>query len=409
MEVSIKYYFDKRRALAEKKYPLKIMLYVLQKNKQKLYKTPFSFTEEEYIKIYSSRSKQYLYIREELDNYINSVKNLVSEFKPFDIDKFESYFFNKKITSKNVQALYSEKISELNSYGKIRTGNTYKDSLKSIEIFLKLKNKKIDELKFDEINEKWLNEYDNYYINVRKCSVNTLGIYKRCLRAIFNTAIKDQIIDANKYPFGKRKHSIKTTLKLKQVLYTEEIKILESFKCDDEKLKLAKDFWLLSYYCCGMNFTDFAFLTKENFHGDSINFFRRKSSNTKTQDIEINIDIFPKSKEIIDRLANFDNYYVFNIIAKNDSDEQIIKLIDNARDEINNKFKKILKLCNITKRNINYNNARHSWATNAISNGVSIALIKEKLGHTSIATTSNYIATLPIKNSHDMIKTVFYE
>ena len=64
----------------------------------------------------------------------------------------------------------------------------------------------------------------------------------------------------------------------------------------------------------------------------------------------------------------------------------------------------------IDKNDITFYNAiSHCWASHMVEKGAPITLIKDKLGHTDIKTTSTYIASLPIKLEMDFLNKVFYD
>src|SRR5690606_17208599 len=101
-------------------------------------------------------------------------------------------------------------------------------------------------LEFKDITSQWLTEYEDNLIKNGK-SKTTVGMYLRPLRAIFNTAISNNTIKADLYPFGKRKYTIPTPKGVKKALPKEDLKTLFNGTPKTPEQQKAKDFWFFSY------------------------------------------------------------------------------------------------------------------------------------------------------------------
>lgn len=408
IKVSVDYYLDKRRLLKNGKYPLKIRIYDTIQQRNYFLKTRFELTEEENIKdVRTSNKKIYIALRNELDENLQNCRNLVKTIEPFDFGILKQKYLNKKIVLNSIKYFFDEKNQELIKSGRIGTYNTYKDTLRSVELFLIHRNKNINSLSFDDINLKWVKDFESFIIHTRNCSINTAGIYLRNLRAIYNEAIKQNAADRDKYPFGKFQYTIKTQKKIKHIFSKAEIEILEKINPKNKRQEIAKDYWLFSYYSCGVNFTDLAYLQKKNITKDNITFIRKKTTYSRTSNTEIALPLHIKNKAIIERLININLNFVFGIINQDDSPETQKKKIKQFNAVINSNFKK-LTCGKINTEKITFYNARHSWATHTLHSGAPITYIQEKLGHTDIKTTSLYIASLPIDLEEDYINKTFY-
>lgn len=408
IKVSVDYYLDKRRLLKNGKYPLKIRIYDTIQQQNYFLKTRFELTEEENIKdVRTSNKKIYIALRNELDENLQNCRNLVKTIEPFDFGILKQKYLNKKIVLNSIKYFFDEKNQELIKSGRIGTYNTYKDTLRSVELFLIHRNKNINSLSFDDINLKWVKDFESFIIHTRNCSINTAGIYLRNLRAIYNEAIKQNAADRDKYPFGKFQYTIKTQKKIKHIFSKAEIEILEKINPKNKRQEIAKDYWLFSYYSCGVNFTDLAYLQKKNITKDNITFIRKKTTYSRTSNTEIALPLHIKNKAIIERLININLNFVFGIINQDDSPETQKKKIKQFNAVINSNFKK-LTCGKINTEKITFYNARHSWATHTLHSGAPITYIQEKLGHTDIKTTSLYIASLPIDLEEDYINKTFY-
>ncbi len=407
LKVSVDYYFDLRRKLKNGKYPLKIRIYDSVKQQNYFLRTRYELTEEEHKNFSKSNKKTLIVLKNELDEYIHYIRNLVKTIEPFEIDILKQKYLSKKIALNSVKYFFDEKIIELNKSEKISTRNSYRDSMRSIELYAIYIKMDFNALTFDDINLKWLKGFENFALKTRNCSTNTIGIYLRGLRAIYNEAIKRGVVEKNNYPFGKTQFAIKNQKMIKEVLSKNDITILEGLIPKNKNQEFAKDYWLFSYYTCGINLTDLAYLKCNNISKESVRFIRRKTENNRVNNTEIVLPLHDKNKTILDRLFDKNKEYVFGIIDKADSSEIQHKKIKQFLSVLNNNFK-ILTKDKINTDNITFYNARHTWATHMSQNGAPITYIKEKLGHTNITTTSNYIASLPIELEGDFINRTYY-
>ena len=114
----------------------------------------------------------------------------------------------------------------------------------------------------------------------KEYSKTTVGIYTRCLRAMFNEAIFQGIIKREKhYPFGRRKYQCPSSRNVKKALTIEEVEKIYYFEPAIWQDQRAKDFWLFSYFGNGINPTDIAHLKFKNIAEDYITFERSKTEN----------------------------------------------------------------------------------------------------------------------------------
>ena len=91
-------------------------------------------------------------------------------------------------------------------------------------------------------------------------SITTIGIYLRALRAIYNNAIVEVEVNAELYPFGKRRYQIPSGRNLKNALTLAEIDKIFSYEPATEYEGRARDLWVFSHLCNGINVKDIALL-----------------------------------------------------------------------------------------------------------------------------------------------------
>ena len=222
-------------------------------------------------------------------------------------------------------------------------------------------------LAFEDVDYRWLTSFDRY-MERQGISVNSRAIVFRCLRAVFNDAIDNELTDA--YPF--RKFKIKTAQKVKEHLTVEQFRTLRDgdFGTDND----ARDFFLLSFYAAGINPVDLYGL--EGLNGGRIRNTRRKTS--KFYDIGVQ----PEFADILVRFRGTGHLLSFGDRYP-------------GYDSFIHFFRKKLKRvgCAIDIPDITFYWARYSWATLAYETGVSRDAISQALGHSfsGPAVTSVYI------------------
>ena len=227
----------------------------------------------------------------------------------------------------------------------------------------------------------------------KNLSVTSIGIYMRSLRTIYNRAIDKSIVGQNDYPF--RQYKIPSEGAMKRALTKQQVLNIYNYEALPHSSEwFAQNYWLLSYLCQGMNFTDIAFLKNENIYDGRINYIRRKTKRTAKSVKLLSIKITPPVAEIIQNLRNPTSIkpgdFVFPILdGSMDAIRQ--KAAINQFVKITNKWlKKIADKLEINFKLTSYV-ARHSYATVLKRSGVATNIISESLGHYSEKTTQVYL------------------
>ena len=121
------------------------------------------------------------------------IEKLFTDGNEFSYEEFTTKFVG--IESKDVIAYFDEIIERLRSTGKIGNAEVYKNVRNSISSFTKGKR-----INFHSINTRFLNKYvEKLQINGNKG--NTINLYLRTLRALFNKSIDEGLCSRDKYPF----------------------------------------------------------------------------------------------------------------------------------------------------------------------------------------------------------------
>ncbi|MBD5402801.1 site-specific integrase [bacterium] len=261
--------------------------------------------------------------------------------------------------------------------GKIRTSETYASTLKS---FRKFRND--EDIMLDCITSEIMEEYEAW-LKGNGLIPNSISFYTRVLRAVYNRAVEEGIID-NRYPFRKVYTGVDKTVKRALPLPIIK-KIIRLELSMAPALDLARDMFLLSFYLRGMSFIDMAFLKKSDLRNGSVTYRRRKTGQ------QLIIAWEPEMQMILDKYPENDTDYLLPIITKPVNNER--NTYRNKGYNINHNLKKIAAMVGVNVP-ITLYAARHSWASVAKAKGIPLGVISEGMGHDSEYTTRIYLAGL---------------
>ena len=271
-----------------------------------------------------------------------------------------------------------ELVVRYRSYGQIRTSETYLTTLNSFKRF----RMNVDVV-LEEINSELLLSYE-YYLKVKGVSPNTISFYMHRLRAVYNRAVEQGLIE-QRFPFRKVKTSIeKTTKRAIPIKYIRKLKSLDLEK--SPSLAFARDMFLFSFYTRGMSFIDIAYLHKKDLRNGILTYRRKKTG----QKLQIHWEMC--MQQILNlHPANANSPFMLSIIENSEKDCR--RQYQNALTRINRNLKKLGEKVGLEVPLTMYV-ARHSWATTAHNEGIPLAVICEGMGHDNEKTTQIYLASL---------------
>lgn len=394
--ISISIYLDTRRVKANGKFPVKLRVFLKHPRTQKFYPTKYELTEQEFNTILTGKrlNDDQKEIKADLKGLENKAYKFSSSVNTFSFEEFESTLFSNSGELDDVFSIYERIINKLQALDKVSSAESYSLSLTSIKRFLEHKYHKTPiTFSFRQITPDLLKLYEKYMLSKNK-SLTTIAIYLRCLRAVFNYAIDNKIIDKDFYPFGKKKYQVPAPKGVKKALSKDQLGLLfHAIPATPEQAR-AKDFFFFSYACNGINFKDIANLVFRNYNGETITFYRAKTAGTNRDQAAVNIYLNEFSKAVIAKYGNKRNSpddYIFNIVDHSQSAIEQRKQLKNFIRLINQHFSNFAKANGINE-NVSTYTARHSFATNAIRSGASIEFVSEALSHSNIKTTQEYFA-----------------
>ncbi len=385
MEATVSLFHDLRYEKKEETYPIKLCVIFNRKNK--LYKTGIDLTKDDWVKMHSQKLRGTVKdARIECDLKLKVASDIIKSLSEFSYSAFEKQYLGSGF-SKDVYIVYENYINNLDKEGRISTASSYACSRNS------LKNFKTS-LQFNEITPDFLQSYEKWMLK-EGASITTVGIYLRALRTLVNQALTEGIIKIEQYPFGKRKYQIPTGKNIKKALTLAQVqKIFEYETVKGSTEDKAKDFWIFSYLCNGMNIKDIARLKEKDIREDKIVFTRAKTERTKRSNPNSIVVILNKeAKNIIKKWGNkqrTENSYVFPILHEKVTPKEERTLVQNFTHVINTWTKRIGEELKFEMPLTTYT-ARHSFSTVLKRSGAPVEFISEALGHTDISTTQNYL------------------
>lgn len=359
-------------------YPLKIKVFdvINGKKKEKYYHTDIYLKLNQWddnnksVKNHPFAADYNVKIRKALNN----IESQKAKDEPININKaiigdsFIKYFEN-----------YNETIV------KIKQSAAHYEKLKSI--LNKLKDF-APGLTFKEIDRDFLKRYEMHLISLKNGSTTRHDNFKR-IKFIYGEAIKDKIVTIEHSPFEEYKVKLLKTKKAR-LTYKEITEIENSYFKENSNQWHTRNYWLFSFYCAGIRFSDLCRLTKKNIVDGRLIYTMNKSAHTSNPQHR-NIKLMPQALEILNFYLPLKNKYIFGIIDKLPKDKFEAKKLLNMKNSLaNNNLKKI---ANAIKSDVelSFHSSRHSFADYCKRKKVDVHLIKDLLGHSKVSTTEIYM------------------
>ena len=325
-------------------------------------------------------------------NYLSTVIQKIE----WDKKRFQHIFnkllsSNRAFTTDDIVQEFQEQTSEITLFnymrnmidrfwrqGQYRTSETYSSTLNSFSEF----RNGVD-LYFEDMDSDFLLAYE-YHLKSKSLSPNTISFYMKRLRAVYNKAMDDGLVENRnlfRRVFTSSEKTIKRALPLKHIKQLKNLDL--SYSSSKE---FARDIFLFSFYTRGMSFVDIAYLQEKDLKGKVLSYRRKKTGQL------LSIHWEDCMQEIVNKYSSASiSPYLLPIIKNHEFD--LRKQYQNVQSLINRNLKSIGKDLNLPIPLTMYV-ARHSWASIARSEGIPISVISEGMGHDSESTTQIYLASL---------------
>lgn len=255
------------------------------------------------------------------------------------------------------------------------------------------------DIPFADIDVAWLRRYE-LFLREKRLAENTIGIRFRTLRSIYNLAMEENVASSDCYPFKKFKVSKLHQETAKRALSKEDIERVLTYKSTNRYMRFPIDIFAFTYYCGGINFVDIAHLTRANIVDGRLIYKRQKTKKL------IKIPLQPQAVTLIEKYSNDESPYLFPILsAFHKTEVQQTNRIHKVITKVNDRLKQIGESLNLPITLTTYV-ARHSQATVMKRAGVSTAVIREIMGHSSERVTQIYLDSFDNEQVDNALKSL---
>lgn len=380
--------FHLRKSTSSKKRPGRVFARFIHKGESRSFTLPYSLRPDEWdernrriiITKGSPRAAVLKEISAALEKEESRAELLLMEMErkgTYTVDGLKEAFVGgaEKSTLKG----YTEKLAyEKEQSGKDRTPRAYRGAVRRFIGFIGN-----DGIKLDELTSVLIIAFERFLFG-EGLSRNTVAFYMSVLRAIYNKALAEKLFIPRETDIFR--DVCTTGEKAKEhALSTAEVGKAYKLEVSSPGLRKALLIFLFSFFARGIPFVDLFYLRKEDIRDGILYYTRRKTGQA------LAVKVTEEMRSILGLLE-----------GETDGSPRLLPLAPalgtpsyrdygSALRLQNRRLGKIGEMCGLERR-LSTHVARHSWATAAKAAGFPIAVISECLGHTSVKTTSIYLA-----------------
>ncbi len=296
-----------------------------------------------------------------------------------------SYLIKEKIQGKASLNFFDFSEKVLDSYenqNQFGTRDKSKAILNKIEKFNGSKN-----LIFPDITPRFLDGYATFCRSTFKNKTNTIHKDMKFIRKVVNDAVRLDLIEIKDNPFLKYKLTTEKTHR--SFLSEGELSAIKDISCTPgTKMDLHRDMFVFAAYT-GLRVSDILTLKRKDIDNTHIHFTIRK---TGTQ---VSIKIPDVASALLDKYKpkkSCPDKYAFPAL-EDSLDENDFRLMDQKISSttayINKNLKLLAKKIELTKP-LSFHISRHTFATRALTKGISIDKVSKLLGHSNVKETQIY-------------------
>lgn len=285
-------------------------------------------------------------------------------------------------------------LEEEERYG---TARVYYYALRSFTLFVGG-----GEIFFGALNRRALKRFESHLL-AALCSWNTVSTYTRALRAVYNRAVDEEIIEGDYRLFSNVFTGV--TSEKKRALPAEQMHRLLQPEAEEnhaesedllqsmpEHIRRSQELLTLMLLLQGIPFTDLVHLRKEdlksNGNGEYLLSIRRRKTGT-----ELNITVYPEAMELIERYKSNQpsSPYLLSFFDGLRNARERYKAYQILLRKLNYGLSRLSRFCRMGDTKISSYTARHTWATLAKYCQIPEEIISEGLGHSSLKVTRTYL------------------
>ncbi|MGV0846770.1 tyrosine-type recombinase/integrase [Empedobacter falsenii] len=301
-----------------------------------------------------------------------SAKRLKEAIKGKDIKNFFEYAY--------------ERCERVRGNVSPQTYKAYKMNIQKFEKFLGT-----NEIYFEDITVTVLNDYVNFMSNRLKNGSTTMHYALNILAIMFKDAIREEVISLNTYPFASVR--IKKDKSTRLFLNKEQIEQLKNHKSSSGQTDTYfRDMFIFSCYAGGLRFGDVVTLQWKNYDENEQRIRLNIRKTKRSHQFKVGqsaLEILNKYKKETSESDDF----IFPIISEanffEQSNEYQLKVIAAKNTLCGQKLRRIGKELEFPF-SLSFHLSRHTFATQALANGMRIEYVSKLLDHSDIGTTQIY-------------------
>ncbi|MBW6501247.1 MAG: site-specific integrase [Bacteroidales bacterium] len=286
--------------------------------------------------------------------------------------------------------------NELLKRGDAGTYKKYRTILGSLKEHVKK-----PELYFDEIDGKFLSEYQEFLKKQEK-EQTTIHAYVGRIRSLFNKAIRQGLIEPTTNPFSN--YRIKQGKVLKDRLTENEIIKIEELDLPESSLTWnVRNLFLFSFYNAGIRISDILLMTWDNIKDDRLVYTMYKTNKVHS------LKLLTKPLAILEKYKGRGESFIFPFFSDryDYSDPLFLHNQIGAKTALINKYLKDISVKAKISKNVTTHTARHSFADIARQKTDNLYNLSKTLGHSSLKVTEAYLSSFDEKAVDDTLDSVF--
>lgn len=261
------------------------------------------------------------------------------------------------------------------------------------------------DIAFSDINVALLERFKIHLKSKRGASPRTVMNYLICIRAIYNQAIKEQVVDKKYYPFGgEDKINIKLPESTKIGVSIEDVIRLETVELANPTHDHARNLWLTSYYFAGMRISDVLRLRWSDFQNERLHYTMGKNNKVGS------LKLPEKVQRILEKyepLKTSPEDLVFPNLKGLDLKDtfEVKKKIAYAVNRCNKMLQEYITPIAKIEGKLTTHVARHTFATLA-GDKVPLQMLQKLYRHSDVRTTMGYQSAFLYKDADEALEAV---
>ena len=345
---------------------------------------PTLLKKEEFI---NRRTKKAIEAFERADKASQCAKSIIDELGAnFTFDKFYDQYYERIYSVPKDTTLFKVIADEYIALPRhaYKTKKGYKTA---VAWFLSYR----PDLKIDDITIELISEIIRESRNDK--SENTIRIYLRSLRAIFNYGIAKRYT-SRQCPFKSIPGiSFTSIAREKAALDDDLLKAFIKYKPKNDKESFAKDFFVLTLNLYGANVIDILSLRNKNIENGEVSFIRHKTTKSGKK---ISFPLEKVAENLLNKYGRIDpskpDDYILPYLAGRDAEPTLSNTVHAFTHKINKGLKSISD--NLGTQKITTYTARHTVGSLFMAGQMTAEQAQKFFGHTSSKTTETYMNSI---------------